>query len=171
MRNKTFQFYFSVLLLGAVWLLHSSVAPLNDYDYMGEYVPIFMERSDLEKSVAYREARELINPGKIYYRSPYLFVNERYKGVHVINNSDPRHPVNEGFITAPGCIDMAVQNTILYLDNAIDLVAFDLLKKQEVSRVTDVFPEPLSPDNLYRPASDRPAGLIIVEWKKRETAR
>jgi len=169
MRNKTFQFYCFILLLGAVFLLHSSINIVEPdvYDCRKYYVPIFMDRSSLEKSVTYREAREFANPGKIYYRSPYIFVNEKYKGVHIINNSNPFHPIKEGFITAPGCIDMAVKNEILYLDNAVDLVAFDLLKKQEVSRIINIFPEPETPDKRYCPVSDRPKELIIVEWKKK----
>ena len=109
----------------------------------------------------------MIQTGKIYYRAPYIFVNERYKGVHIINNSDPAHPVNEGFILAPGCIDMAVKGHILYLDNAVDLVSFDLDSKQVTKRIRDVFPEPLPPDDFkYNPYFKRPENYILVEWKK-----
>jgi len=134
------------------------------------YTPIFMSRQTLENSVMYiAGARDMKQTGKIYYRTPYIYVNERYKGVHVINNSDPARPVNEGFILAPGCIDMAVKENILYLDNAVDLVSFDLDSKQETKRIRNVFPEPLPPEDFFSYGFfNRPEGYILVGWKKNQ---
>ena len=132
------------------------------------YMPVFMSRDNLEKSVTYISGtRDMIQTGKVYYRAPYIYVNERYKGVHVINNSDPYNPVKEGFILAPGCIDMAVKGNILYLDNAVDLVSFDLDTKQVTKRIRNVLPEPLPPDDFfsYYDYRSRPQGYILVEWK------
>ena len=151
-------------------LLLAAYVSRADVPYaMYTYSPVFMSRDELEKSVKYIPgARDMIQTGKIYYRAPYIFVNERYKGVHVINNADPAHPVNEGFILAPGCIDMAVKDHILYLDNAVDLVSFDLDSRQVTKRIKDVFPEPLPPDDFaYNPYFDRPENYILVEWKKK----
>lgn len=131
------------------------------------YTPVFMNRETLDQSVKYIPgARDLIQTGKIYYRSPYIYINERYKGVHIINNADPAHPINEGFILAPGCIDMAVKENILYLDNAVDLVSFDLDSKQVTKRLRNVFPEPVSPEGFYYNIHSRPSGYILVEWKE-----
>jgi hypothetical protein len=140
-------------------------------DYYGNYTPVFMKRADLEKSVSWQsEGRDLENPGKIYYKSPYIFVNERYKGVHVINNSDPYNPVKEGFIVAPGCIDMAVKDNIMYLDNSVDLVAIDLNAREVTKRIRNVFPEPSSPENrvFYRSGYGElyATDFILVAWKK-----
>lgn len=134
--------------------------------YWGGYRPVFMKRADLENSVTYRqEARALTNPGKIYSKPPYIYINERYKGVHIINNTDPAHPRNEGFITAPGCIDMAAKDGILYLDNSVDLVAFDLDARKVTQRVKNVFPEPAAPDNSYYYGA-KEEDMLLVEWKK-----
>jgi hypothetical protein len=95
-------------------------------------------------------------------------VNERYKGIHVINNANPVHPIYEGFILVPGCMEMAVKENILYLDNAVDLVCFDLDSKQVIIRFKSVFSEPRVPDEkafeYHYPK--RPKGYILVEWKK-----
>ena len=148
-----------LVALSAILLLSSVSMP-----YRG-YTPVFMKRTDLEHSVFYKaEKRELVHPGKIYYRSPYLFVNERYKGVHVINNSNPANPVNEGFIVAPGCIDMAAKGDVLYIDNAVDLVAFDVVEKKVTNRIKDVFPEPAAPDQSVYYGTRQP-DLVIVGWK------
>jgi hypothetical protein len=133
----------------------------------GEYKPVMMKRADLEKSVIYKPGeRALTNPGKIYAKPPYIFINERYKGIHVVNNADPKRPVKEAFIVAPGCIDMAVKGDILYLDNSVDLVAFDLSSRRVTQRLRNVFPEPPAPDNMHYYYGNREEDMIIVEWKK-----
>ncbi len=155
---------FLLLLLFSLNMVFSGfVGPTPKY---GDYEPVYMKRSDLENSVAYKDqARKMVHPGKIYYKSPYIYINERYKGVHVINNSDPANPVKEGFITAPGCIDMAVKDDVLYLDNSVDLVAFSLSRKEVTKRVKNMFPEPLAPDNTFN-YHPREENMVIVEWKK-----
>jgi hypothetical protein len=161
MKKKFMQTGMFFLLVSLLLLTGS----FSDSDFMDwDYIPVFMKRADLENSVSYRQtAREIENSGKIYYKPPYIFMNERYKGVHIINNSDPYHPVNEGFITAPGCIDMAVKGSIMYLDNAVDLVAIDLDSKQVTKRIKNVFPESVSPSNkaYYGHNSDE---YVIVGW-------
>jgi hypothetical protein len=136
-----------------------------------DYYAVYMDRTNLEKSVSYIETgievTEMKNPGKIYYRHPYLFINEKYKGVHVIDNTDPVKPVEKGFIVAPGCLDMAVKGNIIYLDNAVDMVSFDLSTKEVTKRITNVFPELAPPNGNVRYDYDRPENLIIVEWIKR----
>jgi len=150
-------------LVGTAVTVSLDIAPAGNPTYM----PVFMSRDVLENSVMYiHGARDMIQTGKIYCRAPYIYINERYKGVHVINNSDPSHPVNEGFILAPGCIDMAVKGNILYLDNAVDLVSFDLESKQVTKRIRHVFPEPLPPGDFSFYQYDRPHDYVLVEWKK-----
>lgn len=165
----------SIFLLSVVcFLVTACPYPIEpDYKDDGAYEPVYMSRLMLDHSVKYISGKQdMLQTGKIYYRAPYIFVNERYKGVHVINNSDPFHPVREGFILAPGCIDMAVKGNILYLDNAVDLVSFDLDSKEVTDRIRNVFPEPLPPEDFfsYR-RSNRPKGYIIVGWEKTEYYR
>jgi len=156
-----------ILLIIAPLLLTACPYPFWGYEEEA-YTPIYVSRETLDNSVKYiNEARNMEQTGKIYYRAPYIFVNELYKGVHIINNEDPYNPVIEGFILAPGCIDMAVKGNILYLDNAVDLVSFDLVSKEVTSRIRNIFPEPLPPeDNFQYRYEDRPNGYIIVRWEK-----
>jgi len=153
-----------------VFIFITIIVSANDrYVEYETYSPVFMSRENLENSVKFIQgSREMINTGKIYYRSPYIFVNERYKGVHIINNSVPANPVHEGFILAPGCIDMAVKGNIIYIDNSVDLVSFDLSNKEVTKRIRNVFPEPLPPEDFITyNYFNRPEGYILVEWKKR----
>lgn len=130
-----------------------------------KYEPVYMQRADLEKSVSFQSTpRELKSPGKIYVLGNILFINERYKGIHVVDNSNPASPQKLGFIVAPGCLDVAVKDNMLYLDNAVDLVTFSLTEKKEVSRIKGYFPEPICPaGGVYY--YERPEGFIIVAWE------
>jgi len=157
-----------ILLLSGIFVGMAAFVPDTGWLSGGwTYTPVFMSRDVLDNSIKFIPgARDMIQTGKIYYRTPYIYVNERYKGVHVINNADPAHPVKEGFILAPGCIDMAVKGNIIYLDNAVDLVSFDLDRKQVTKRIRNVFPEPLPPDDFSFYPFNRPEGYVLVEWKK-----
>lgn len=158
------QLAFCALVLAGVMFLNTSY---TQHGYRYDYVPVFMEKSDLERSVSFQtNGRDMAMPGKIYYKAPYIYINEKYKGVHVINNTNPSQPVSEGFIFAPGCIDMAVKDNIMYLDNSIDLIAFDLNTRKVTERIKNVFPEPNSPNNANYPIIYRPEGFVLVGWKE-----
>lgn len=132
---------------------------------MPDYKAVYMKREGLEKSVTYIDgAREMINPGKIYVRGNTIYINDKYKGVHIIDNSNPASPKQTGYITAPGCVDMAVKGDVIYLDNAVDFVTFNMQTKKETKRIKNYFPPHYTaPDGMRD--NKCPAGYIIVEWK------
>jgi len=68
------------------------------------------------------EAKELEDPGKIYFYNNYIFINEKRAGVHVFDNSTPSSPQNIGFLNIPGNVDIAIRNDIMLADNYIDLL-------------------------------------------------
>jgi hypothetical protein len=141
------------------------------------YKPILMERTELEKSIIMEAPADLISPAKIYVKGSYIFISEKFKGVHVIDNHNPSKPDKIGFIRIPGCVDMAIKGNILYADNAVDLVsiAFDSTNwgnLQVTDRIKNVFPEITPPDGDYIPSEfsyhNRPDNTIIVGWKLRD---
>ncbi|SHE74140.1 hypothetical protein SAMN05444274_102254 [Mariniphaga anaerophila] len=138
------------------------------------YEPVFMLRSEMEKNVQLDEPRSVKNPGKIYLKDHLIFINEKYKGIHVIDNSNPENPENVAFVKIDGCIDIAVKNNVLYADNAVDLIAlkFDenLTAVNVVKRVKNVFPEPVSPDGRglsWQEKQAVPDDAIVVRWEHR----
>jgi hypothetical protein len=146
----------------------------NDFYNPSEYYPVLMERGELEKSVFFRETQEIETTGKIYYKNNFIYLNELYKGIHVIDNTNPEAPVNIGFINIPGCIDIAIKGNSLLADNAIDLVSIDLSNSVQnltvTNRIRNVFPESTPPDLDYIPYifnhNNRPENTIIVGWNK-----
>ena len=158
--------------IGLMTLLLSMSKCDTQIDYTA-YNPVFMKRADLEKSISVQEPRDIFEPAKIYTKDNYLFVSEAGLGIHVIDNSDPSSPKKLAFIKVLGCFDMAIKGGVLYVDNATDLVALDLLnptKAVVVQRIVNAFPEPLPPDNLpIRPEHEkqnRPVDLVLVKWNK-----
>jgi hypothetical protein len=158
-----------IILISSLFLISSDHA----YHRQSAYYPVLMERTELEKSVFSRDPQEIIKTGKIYYKDSFIFLNEMYKGIHVIDNSNPENPENIGFINIPGCIDIAIKSNSLLADNATDLVAVDLsngLDRLTVTRrVRNVFPESTPPDLDFIPYefnhSNRPENTIIVRWE------
>lgn len=102
--------------------------------------------------VGMTKATQAKKTGKIYLYNDYLFINEPNEGIHIYNNTNPIAPVNVGFLQIPGNVDLAVRNNILYADNFIDLLAFDISNMsniKQVKRVTDVF------NQLYTPGAQK----------------
>lgn len=131
--------------------------------------PVYMSYDDLRDAVEMTSARELENPGKIYFKDGYIFINEELKGIHIIDNQDPANPENIGFIEVPGNADIAIKENILYADSYIDMVAIDISdisNPVEVHRVEDIFPYTLPPyDEDYRVAEVDEEKGVVIDWE------
>ena len=147
MKHIKLLFYFiSVLVL-------TSCMDTYTEEYMAN-VPVYMSYDKLRSAVKASPAKELEKPGKIYYKDNYLLIVEKFKGIHVIDVSNPSKPQNKTFVEIPGCVDIAVKNNILYADSYVDLVALDvsdITKIKEVNRLKDIYPYAVPPtDNQLR---------------------
>jgi hypothetical protein len=128
-----------------------------------------MSYEDLREAVDMTTARDLENPGKIYFKDGYIFINEELKGVHIIDNQNPENPQKIGFIEIPGNVDIAIKDNILYADSYVDLVAIDISdvnNPEEVHRVEDIFPYTTPPvDEDYRVANVDEEMGVVIEWQ------
>lgn len=84
--------------------------------------PIYISAE--ENVVEVQDARGFENLGKIVYSAPYLLVNERFKGIHIINNSDPSDPKKIAFLQIPGNTDFTIKGQYLYANHGNDLKTF-----------------------------------------------
>jgi len=154
----------------ATGILLSSSEPV----FYGDYTPVYMDRAAMENAVKIEAAQPLSSTGKIYIYGQYILVNEKFKGIHVIDNSNPSAPKNIAFLHIDGCIDMAMKNNVLYADNAVDLLALktadNFASVQVTERIRNIFPETESPDrywSIYTVNQFRPKNGILVAWKKK----
>ena len=118
--------------------------------------PVFMSEKAFRESVTVKPTPQPIcNYGKMCFYEGYIYISESEKGIHIVNNTNPSHPQNVGFIELLGNADLAIRNGKLYADAFIDLVWFDISnpsKPKLEGRLEDVFskylPLPLT-DNEY----------------------
>lgn len=151
-----------ILLLSIVSCKDSSI----EFRKYTANVPQYMSYDDMRKPVKSKAGFAIGTAGKIYIRDNYLFVNEKYKGIHVFDNSNPSSPVNLAFLDIPGNVDLAVRGNYLYADNYVDLIVLDISNLNspvEVARIKDIFPYtiPEASDTYPISSIDQEQGVII----------
>lgn len=130
-----------IILLFAFANIFSCDTDGSDYELVMVATPEIMSKSEFRQSVDITSAKDIQEPGKIYVYDNYIFVND-IKGIHIIDNSNPRFPKKIKFISIPGNEDISVKDNYLFADSATDLVVFDISNKNminEVERLEDVF--------------------------------
>lgn len=161
-----------VVLLLALTLVSCQDKILERYKISS---PVYLSYEELRKSVASEDPAPLKNPGKIYFKDKFIFINEYFKGVHVYDNSDPKNPVSKGFINIPGNVDIAIKEQTLYADSYIDLVALDISdinNIKETSRLLNVFPYAVPAKDLdaAHEGVDQTKG-VVIDWEVKEVEK
>jgi len=159
----------TLILIGFFFQL---VSCEENKDFVTEgYRPVYMNHEEVYNIHSQRPIN-IINTGKIYLYNNYVFINERGRGVHVINNSNPESPQNIKFINIPGNYDISIRNNILFADNVEDLVSIDIANLDSVivkSRIKNVYNEvkQMYPDfaSGYFECVDPSRGFVIG-WTK-----
>ena len=140
MKNRI-KFLFIVLFGSS--LLFSCMDEVKSTYSFRTMMPVYLEMKDVRaKVISIAPAQEIENPGKIYIYKDFLLINEPSKGIHIYDNKNPANPINLSFIPIEGNVDLAINSDILYADNYVDLLAFDLSNIRNirlVKRVEDVF--------------------------------
>ena len=139
--------------------------------------PIFMTASTFRNSVkVVPEPRAINTLGKMCFYNGYLYISEPDSGIHVIDNRDPVHPQQVGFIELMGNADLAIRDNKLYADSYIDLVWFDITNPGQPElqgRLDSIFPSalPITGNNYgidYAQSYGTTNQGIIVGWKLTE---
>lgn len=103
----------------------------------------------------FRAEPDIIGPqpinksGKIYAYANFIFVNEPYKGIHIIDNTNPQAPLKTGFITIAGNVDISVKDNYLYADSLQDLIVLDISDLNNIQQVSRL--EGVLQDNIAWP--------------------
>jgi len=111
-------------------------------DFVNVAVPTLMSKTEFRNSVEVQGPKQVDVAGKIYAYGNYIFVNDQFKGVHIIDNANPSAPNAIAYLKIPGNIDISIKNNYLYADSSTDLVVFnisDINNIQFVARLEDVF--------------------------------
>ncbi len=127
----------SILLLGFL-SCNDSDEPFFDTN-TNEYLVATPLTTDLitfkEEAVDVTDPIDIVESGKIYAYKNYIFVNDVYKGLHVLDNTNPEAPQPIKFIKLEGNNDISIKNDRLYADSYGDLVIMDI---SDINNIGDV---------------------------------
>lgn len=162
----------NLLCLLLVFVLWSCNDDDIQYETVNVAIPQVMSKAEFRNSVEILPSQTIDEAGKIYVYQDYIFVNDEFKGVHIIDNSNPASPQQISSIKIPGNVDISIKDNYLFADSSIDLLVFDISNInniQIVERLEDVFSYynyqiPVGTDVAefgdYNPEND-----VIVGWE------
>lgn len=161
----------SALLLLATTLPGCFTDPETPATQQEGYQPTYITRQEALQ-VTSLPAQPLRQTGKIYAKDTLVFVNELNKGIHVINNKNPRSPQNIAFVSIPGNVDIAVRGNSLYADNYTDLVVLDITNPKNITlakRLAKALPQGIQDyppyQNVFFECVNPDRG-VVSGWKK-----
>ncbi|MFC2111105.1 hypothetical protein ACFLQ5_01495 [Bacteroidota bacterium] len=162
----------SILIIFAITLLYGCIDENGKKPYSGEgYKPVYISKDEAFVIQA-TEPTTLISPGKMYLYNNDIYVTDKGRGVHIINNTNPAIPKKVKFISIPGVKDVVVKSGILYADNMTDLVALDITNLSNITvkkRLKDIYPmeDQLYPESVtgYFECVDPSKGYVL-RWEK-----
>ncbi|WP_233897542.1 hypothetical protein [Tenacibaculum piscium] len=136
--------------------------------FKSSYEPVIIKRADLNTSIVFQDAEVMSESSKIYIFDNYIFINDKRKGFHIFDNSDPKNPIKKKFLKIPGATDIAIRNNTFFINQATDLVSLSIDLKtfnfKINKRLENVFPKLESPDGFYQSVKNEE---IIVNWTQK----
>ncbi|HET6253625.1 MAG TPA: hypothetical protein VFE32_06110 [Puia sp.] len=94
--------------------------------------PVYSLRSTVLANVNGDPGTAISQPGQIYVKGSYIFLNDIDRGIHVIDNSNPSNPVQTAFLNIPGNLNIGIRNNILYADMYTDVLSIDISNIHQV---------------------------------------
>jgi len=150
----------AILFLCINFLLITSCSDDDSNGTSEEYLvarPLTMSRAEFANSVDVIAPRPIDESGKVYTYGDYIFVNDKYEGVHVIDNRNPSQPVKVAFIQIPGNVDISVKNDYLFADSLMDLVVLDISDLDNITVVNRL-------ENVLQSYVEAPFEADVVEY-------
>lgn len=154
-------FIFTIAMSGCI---KDKCTEVRTYSY---FEPVYSTTAEVKANIKSNAAREIENPGKLFIKGNYIFLNEVDKGVHIINNTNPVNPINVAFIDIPGNLDLAVNGNALYADLYTDMVTLDISNPLNV--VVKKYNEGVFPFRQYGYGFNGDTSKVITSWVKRDT--
>ena len=164
-----------IILLLSVFLLQActnQTMQINDVGNVNGIKPVYVLGNVDWQEVTMKVAIPMEKLGKIYYKNGFIFVSEKYKGIHVINNQDPTNPVKVKFIEIIGNKDIAIKGNRLYADNYTDFITVDISDFENIkvlSRMEGFYPAAKQdfPEDYqgYFECVDDSKG-IVIDWEE-----
>lgn len=140
----------------------------DDGDCCIKHKPIYLDYQTLRDSVQVVEPEPIESLNRLYLYDNYIFLVERNRGFHVIDNSDATNPVNVAFVNVPGNSEISIRDGYVYVDSYVDLVTLDARDASqiiEVDREQGIFPwdayQNIDDENIYLYDLDPEQGVVV----------
>ena len=154
---KKFPFFMLISFLVLV-----SCSKKDNYDYYNLATPVLMSLAEVRTAIDVLPPKEITESGKIYSYNNYIFVNDKNKGVHIINNSNPESPHKISFLNIPGNVDISIKNERLFANSFVDLVVFDISNINNIKKVNLL-------ENVFYFYYQIPEGADAINWEEMQT--
>ena len=125
----------------------------DDNDTYADYIiarPLTISKAEFKNGVSVLPPKFIEESGKIYAYKSYIFVNDKYQGIHVIDNRNPESPKKIAYIKIPGNVDISVKDDYLYADSITDLVVIDISNIDNIKVINRL--DNVLHDNIVWPA-------------------
>lgn len=126
MKNKILPLVLVVILCLQLTNCNNDDDGLRLLDPVAVTVPVIKSKSEVRNSITIKSAQATNSDGKIYVYNDLLFYIAQNSGIHIFDNQNPASPQNLVFIQLEGVHDISIKDNILYADNFMDLVVFDI---------------------------------------------
>lgn len=156
----------SLLLLAIIMLISACTKDYVEESY-SFFRPVYKTKDEVKANIKNSNAEPLTNPGKLFIKGNYVFLNDLNKGVHIIDYSNPADPKNIAFVNIPGNVDLAVRGNYLYADCYTDLVTIDISNPANVR--LHGFIEGVFPHRFYDANFNPDSSKVITSWTRVDT--
>lgn len=131
------------------------------------YTPVYQTTQTVRAAIKNDAPQPITSVGKMVLYGNYIFLNELNRGIHIIDNANPRNPINKAFIKIPGNENLAIKDNMLFADCYTDLLAIDITNADNIvlkNAVDNLFPE-----RRYINGYQMYFNTVITDWLVKDT--
>jgi hypothetical protein len=167
--KNIYSFTMAGLFIGsAIFSLMTGCSKKSSTRTYSMYRPVYTDKSSALNALNGSAAQSVDSAGKVYVLGHTIFLNDLNKGIHIFDNTDPRHPLQVAFLSIPGNQDIAIKGNILYADMYQDLLAIDISDPRHAKftgKIKGLFAE-RNYVNGYEANTDE---HVITSWTRKDT--
>jgi hypothetical protein len=128
------------------------------------YTPVFSLKASVLAAINGTPGQPVIQAGQLYTKGSFIYLNDVNKGIHIIDNSNPAHPVQTAFLNIPGNENIAIRGHILYADMYADLLAIDISNPHQAKITGTLW-------NFFSShTSSQDPNYVITSWITKDTS-
>lgn len=127
------------------------------------YTPVYSLKSTVRAAINGNPSQPVAQAGQIYTKGNFIYLNDVNAGIHIIDNTDPTHPVQTAFLNIPGNENIAIRGNILYADMYQDLLAIDISNPHQAKITGTLW------DFFFGRNFGADSNSVITSWIKKDT--